>query len=257
MMLVDILAWAMDNPCPSTVFLVSGDRDFSYCLSVLQNRGYTVALIAPTSTHGSLREQADVIFEWTDLFPNVAVTPPKPLETESTELPLIDNSSIKPSSTTNIVTRSSIGIQCDPPPESPSTASSDLPEDGHVDDLDCSVAAEESRRSPSPSILPADPPTDTTTQTGDTSRVSSPLIQLLARRTSSLSSPSPPADPPSIIESTPTDPPAPVEVPAQYADLITVLREARVKGYAKPTRHSIGLALIRRNPLVYQIAGIR
>ena len=61
---VDILAHAIDFPPPSTVILISGDRDFSYAVSTMRLRGYRVVLLAPGAAHSSLRSQASVVYEW-------------------------------------------------------------------------------------------------------------------------------------------------------------------------------------------------
>ena len=59
-----MLAHAIDNPAPSTVILISGDRDFVYAVSVLRLRKYRVVVIAPTAAHGSLKNQASALYEW-------------------------------------------------------------------------------------------------------------------------------------------------------------------------------------------------
>ena len=61
---VDMLAHAIDNPAPSTVVLISGDRDFAYALSILRLRCYRVVLITLSNAHQSLRAQASVFFDW-------------------------------------------------------------------------------------------------------------------------------------------------------------------------------------------------
>ncbi|KAJ4490697.1 NYN domain-containing protein [Lentinula aciculospora] len=67
MIIVDMLAFAMDNPSGpdlTTIMLISGDRDFAYALSTLQLRRYNVVVVAPTTAHPSLRAQASRFFEW-------------------------------------------------------------------------------------------------------------------------------------------------------------------------------------------------
>ncbi|KAF7978119.1 hypothetical protein HWV62_1543 [Athelia sp. TMB] len=64
MMLVDLMAFAIDNPAPATVILVSGDRDFAYAASVLRLRRYRVVIIAPANLHISLKAQASVFLDW-------------------------------------------------------------------------------------------------------------------------------------------------------------------------------------------------
>ena len=61
---VDMLAYAIDNPAPSTIVLISGDRDFAYALSILRLRRYQVVLITLPTAHPSLTSQASVRFDW-------------------------------------------------------------------------------------------------------------------------------------------------------------------------------------------------
>ncbi|KAL1947586.1 hypothetical protein VTO73DRAFT_13310 [Trametes versicolor] len=64
MMIVDMLTYAIDNPAPATVVLISGDRDFVYAVSVLRLRRYRVVVVAPNSAHASLKSQASVVLDW-------------------------------------------------------------------------------------------------------------------------------------------------------------------------------------------------
>ena len=59
-----MLAHAIDHPAPSTIVLISGDRDFAYALSILSLRGYRVILITLSNAHPSLTEQASLSFDW-------------------------------------------------------------------------------------------------------------------------------------------------------------------------------------------------
>jgi hypothetical protein len=61
---VDMLAHAIDNAAPSTIVLISGDRDFAYALSILRFRRYRVVLITLSNAHQSLRAQASASFDW-------------------------------------------------------------------------------------------------------------------------------------------------------------------------------------------------
>ncbi|ORY14738.1 DUF537-domain-containing protein [Rhizoclosmatium globosum] len=45
--MADILAFALDNPAPSVIVLISGDLDFSSFLGELRNRQYIIVLIQP------------------------------------------------------------------------------------------------------------------------------------------------------------------------------------------------------------------
>ena len=72
----DMLAHAVDNPAPSTIVLISGDRDFAYALSVLRLRRYHIVLITLSNAHPSLRAQASLCFNWTsDVLGTVDPTP--------------------------------------------------------------------------------------------------------------------------------------------------------------------------------------
>ena len=59
-----MLAYAIDNPAPTTIVLISGDRDFAYALSILRFRHYRIVLITLSNAHQSLRAQASVSFDW-------------------------------------------------------------------------------------------------------------------------------------------------------------------------------------------------
>ena len=59
-----MLAYAIDNPAPSTIVLISGDRDFAYALSILRFRRYRIVLITHSNAHQSLRAQASTSFDW-------------------------------------------------------------------------------------------------------------------------------------------------------------------------------------------------
>ncbi|KAI5124537.1 hypothetical protein M0805_003060 [Coniferiporia weirii] len=64
-MLVDMLAFAIDRRPPATIVLITGDRDFTYAVSILKLRGYEVVVIVPhTIAHLSLKVQAGRLFEW-------------------------------------------------------------------------------------------------------------------------------------------------------------------------------------------------
>lgn len=256
----------MDNPCPSTVCLVSGDRDFSYCLSILQNRGYTVVLVAPTSTHGSLREQADIVFEWTELLATVAVAraPPEPSEPAPVVLP----EEITPPSWP-ITTWASIGIQCDPPPASPMIEAAYLSEEDYSTDDDSnsldvpdSPAADYQYRPPSTPSEPFMHPLMEEQSVYEGSRASSPVpsSQGIWPDPGEMEPDDPPitipAPIPSPSPSPASPPPPPTPFPPSFADLVAVLQETQ-RRCANPTRHDVAIALRKRNPHVYKLSGIR
>ncbi|EJD51940.1 hypothetical protein AURDEDRAFT_181512 [Auricularia subglabra TFB-10046 SS5] len=64
-LITDMLEWAFENPTSSTIVLVTGDRDFSYTISLLRRRGIRVVLIAPkAAAHSPLAAQAARVVEW-------------------------------------------------------------------------------------------------------------------------------------------------------------------------------------------------
>ncbi|KAG6831479.1 hypothetical protein H0H87_005046 [Tephrocybe sp. NHM501043] len=65
-MLVDMLAYAIDKPPPSTIILISGDRDFAYAVSTLRLRRYRVVIISLAGVHTSLKTQASAFLDWTN-----------------------------------------------------------------------------------------------------------------------------------------------------------------------------------------------
>ncbi|TFK84321.1 DUF537-domain-containing protein [Polyporus arcularius HHB13444] len=76
MMIVDMLTYAIDNPAPATIVLISGDRDFVYAVSVLRLRKYRVVLVAPNTAHASLKSQASNVLDWeTDIMRRTTVRP--------------------------------------------------------------------------------------------------------------------------------------------------------------------------------------
>ncbi|TBU32228.1 NYN domain-containing protein [Dichomitus squalens] len=72
MIMVDMMAYAIDNPAPATIILISGDRDFVYAVSILALRQYRVVLLAPRVAYSNLRAQANVVYNWPeDFFPEL------------------------------------------------------------------------------------------------------------------------------------------------------------------------------------------
>ncbi|KAH0830501.1 hypothetical protein J3R83DRAFT_1952 [Lanmaoa asiatica] len=66
MILVDMLAFAVDHPAPATVVLITGDRDYAYAVSILKLRKYQVILVVPSSPHAPpcLESQASLVVDW-------------------------------------------------------------------------------------------------------------------------------------------------------------------------------------------------
>lgn len=68
MIISDLIMFAVDNPPPKTLALISGDRDYAYSLAKLRQRGYEVILLIPlVGAHPTLLAQADRIIDWHDL----------------------------------------------------------------------------------------------------------------------------------------------------------------------------------------------
>lgn len=59
-----MLAYAIDNPAPSTIILITGDRDFAYAMSILRLRQYQVILVTLPNAHSSLTAQASMCIDW-------------------------------------------------------------------------------------------------------------------------------------------------------------------------------------------------
>ncbi|OJA11527.1 hypothetical protein AZE42_12091 [Rhizopogon vesiculosus] len=53
LLIVDMLAFAIDHDSPATVVLIAGDRDYAYAMSTLRHRQYTVVLIVPSGPNVS------------------------------------------------------------------------------------------------------------------------------------------------------------------------------------------------------------
>ncbi|KAL1675088.1 NYN domain-containing protein [Schizophyllum commune] len=64
MLQVDMLVFAWDNPPPTTIVLISGDRDFAYAAAILRNRNFRIVIITPAQAVTCLREQATQVFDW-------------------------------------------------------------------------------------------------------------------------------------------------------------------------------------------------
>ncbi|KAH7666552.1 Meiosis regulator and mRNA stability factor 1 protein [Dioscorea alata] len=65
--LVDMLFWAVDNPPPANLMLISGDRDFSNALHQLRMRRYNVLLAQPTKVSQALVAAAKTVWLWKSL----------------------------------------------------------------------------------------------------------------------------------------------------------------------------------------------
>ncbi|KAJ4849882.1 hypothetical protein Tsubulata_034684 [Turnera subulata] len=65
--LVDMLFWAVDNPAPANILLISGDRDFSNALHQLRMRRYNILLAQPLKASAPLVAAAKSVWLWTSL----------------------------------------------------------------------------------------------------------------------------------------------------------------------------------------------
>ncbi|KAG8921855.1 hypothetical protein FRC01_014835 [Tulasnella sp. 417] len=69
MILADLMAFAYDNPLPSAIILISGDKDFAYAISVLRSQLYSVILVHRGSNVSSdLVAQPDIAIDGTRIF---------------------------------------------------------------------------------------------------------------------------------------------------------------------------------------------
>ncbi|CAI9294587.1 unnamed protein product [Lactuca saligna] len=64
--LVDMFLFALDNPPPSSIMLISGDVDFSPALHILGQRGYTVILVIPSGVgvSSALSNAGSFVWDW-------------------------------------------------------------------------------------------------------------------------------------------------------------------------------------------------
>nr|XP_043624650.1 uncharacterized protein LOC122596184 [Erigeron canadensis]XP_043624651.1 uncharacterized protein LOC122596184 [Erigeron canadensis] len=76
--LVDMFLFALDNPPPSSIMLVSGDVDFSPALHVLGQRGYTVILVIPSGNYVSsaLSNAGSYVWDWSSVVRGQGFVPP-------------------------------------------------------------------------------------------------------------------------------------------------------------------------------------
>ncbi|KAF5751197.1 Endonuclease or glycosyl hydrolase [Tripterygium wilfordii] len=64
--LVDMFLFALDNPPPSSIVLISGDVDFAPALHILGQRGYTVILVIPSGVgvSSALSSAGKFVWDW-------------------------------------------------------------------------------------------------------------------------------------------------------------------------------------------------
>lgn len=76
--LVDMFLFALDNPPPSSIMLISGDVDFSPALHVLGQRGYTVILVIPSGVgvSSALSNAGSYVWDWSCVVRGEGFVPP-------------------------------------------------------------------------------------------------------------------------------------------------------------------------------------
>ncbi|XP_030523352.1 uncharacterized protein LOC115735994 isoform X2 [Rhodamnia argentea] len=64
--LVDMFLFALDNPPPSSIMLISGDVDFAPALHILGQRGYTIVLVIPSGVgvSSALCNAGKFVWDW-------------------------------------------------------------------------------------------------------------------------------------------------------------------------------------------------
>ncbi|PKI33518.1 hypothetical protein CRG98_046074 [Punica granatum] len=84
--LVDMFLFALDNPPPSSIMLISGDVDFAPALHILGQRGYTIILVIPSGVgvSSALCNAGKFVWDWPSvargegfLPPSKALMPPR------------------------------------------------------------------------------------------------------------------------------------------------------------------------------------
>ncbi|KAL3614219.1 hypothetical protein CASFOL_042293 [Castilleja foliolosa] len=76
--LVDMFLFALDNPPPSSIMLISGDVDFAPALHILGQRGYTVILVIPSKVgvSSALSNAGRFVWDWLSVVRGEGFVPP-------------------------------------------------------------------------------------------------------------------------------------------------------------------------------------
>ncbi|CAM8941613.1 unnamed protein product [Rhodiola kirilowii] len=76
--LVDMFLFALDNPPPSTIMLISGDVDFAPALHILGQRGYTIILVIPSNVgvSSALSNAGRFVWDWQSVVRGEGFLPP-------------------------------------------------------------------------------------------------------------------------------------------------------------------------------------
>ncbi|XP_073037322.1 uncharacterized protein [Primulina eburnea] len=77
--LVDMFLFALDNPPPSSIMLISGDVDFAPALHILGQRGYTIILVIPSGVgvSSALSNAGRFVWDWPSVARGEGFVPPK------------------------------------------------------------------------------------------------------------------------------------------------------------------------------------
>ncbi|CAI9101926.1 OLC1v1000093C1 [Oldenlandia corymbosa var. corymbosa] len=83
--LVDMFLFALDNPPPSSIMLISGDVDFAPALHILGQRGYTVILVIPANVgvSSALSNAGSFVWDWPSVARGEGFLPPAKAYTPS------------------------------------------------------------------------------------------------------------------------------------------------------------------------------
>ncbi|KAL3621149.1 hypothetical protein CASFOL_036061 [Castilleja foliolosa] len=76
--LVDMFLFALDNPPPSSIVLISGDVDFAPALHILGQRGYTIILVIPSKVgvSSALSSAGRFVWDWLSVVRGEGFVPP-------------------------------------------------------------------------------------------------------------------------------------------------------------------------------------
>lgn len=76
--LVDMFLFALDNPPPSSIMLISGDVDFAPALHILGQRGYTIVLVIPSNVgvSSALSNAGKFVWDWPSVARGEGFVPP-------------------------------------------------------------------------------------------------------------------------------------------------------------------------------------
>ncbi|XWS39945.1 hypothetical protein CRYUN_Cryun18bG0097900 [Craigia yunnanensis] len=76
--LVDMFLFALDNPPPSSIVLISGDVDFAPALHILGQRGYTVIIVIPSGVgvSSALSNAGKFVWDWPSVVRGEGFVPP-------------------------------------------------------------------------------------------------------------------------------------------------------------------------------------